>query len=112
VGLTTPQAEELLRQHGYNEVKAKQTPEWKKIAWRYLDWVCLIIVSAWALLWPAEPSGHVTGHACCLPPVQQHLATLCCCTPAAHHCSCGRAVQALQHFTSRLCPCQQTLLGP
>jgi H+-transporting ATPase len=46
VGLTTPQAEELLRQHGYNEVKAKQTPEWKKIAWRYLDWVCLIIIAA------------------------------------------------------------------
>jgi hypothetical protein len=23
-----------------------QTPEWKKIAWRYLDWVCLVIVAA------------------------------------------------------------------
>lgn len=45
-GLTTPQVEELLRQHGYNEVKAKQTSEWKKIAWRYLDWVCLIIIAA------------------------------------------------------------------
>ena len=28
------QAEQLLAQHGYNEVKAKQTAEWKKIAWR------------------------------------------------------------------------------
>ena len=28
------QAEQLLAQYGHNEVKAKQTPEWKKIAWR------------------------------------------------------------------------------
>ena len=30
---------------GFNEVKAKQVPEWQKIMWRYLDWVCLVIVS-------------------------------------------------------------------
>jgi hypothetical protein len=39
------QAEALHAKYGYNEVTAKQTPEWKKILWRYLDWVSLVIVS-------------------------------------------------------------------
>jgi hypothetical protein len=50
------QAEELHHQHGYNEVKPKQTPEWKKILWRYADWVSLVIVSR-------RCSGH--SGACC-----------------------------------------------
>lgn len=36
---------ELHLKYGYNEVKPKTTPEWRKILARYLDWVSLIIVS-------------------------------------------------------------------
>ena len=28
------------------QVKAQQTPEWKKIAMRYLDWVSLIVLAS------------------------------------------------------------------
>ncbi|BDA48222.1 Plasma membrane ATPase 1 [Coccomyxa sp. Obi] len=45
-GLTTAQAKQLQTVHGYNEVKDIQAPEWKKILWRYLDWVSIVIVAA------------------------------------------------------------------
>ncbi|KAI3423925.1 hypothetical protein D9Q98_009759 [Chlorella vulgaris] len=45
-GLSSSQVEELRKTHGYNEVKSTQTPEWKKIAWRYLHWVSLVIIAA------------------------------------------------------------------
>jgi len=32
-------------QHGENEVKAQQEPEWKKILKRYTDWVVVMMVS-------------------------------------------------------------------
>lgn len=44
-GLTTAQAKQLQTVHGYNEVKDVQAPEWKKVLWRYLDWVSIVIVS-------------------------------------------------------------------
>ena len=28
------------------QVKTKQTPAWKKILWRYLDWVSIVIIAA------------------------------------------------------------------
>lgn len=31
--------------HPSPHARFSKTPEWKKIAWRYLDWVCLVIVS-------------------------------------------------------------------
>lgn len=30
--------------YGYNEVKAKKTPEWRKIVRRYFDWIPLVIL--------------------------------------------------------------------
>ena len=38
------QVEELRARFGPNEVKTKQTPEWKKIARRFADWICILIV--------------------------------------------------------------------
>lgn len=49
-GLTTKEAEEFQAAFGFNEVKPKMQPEWQKIAWRYLDWVSLVIVRAAPLL--------------------------------------------------------------
>ena len=43
-GLTSSEVLKLQTQYGYNEVNTAQTPEWKKVAWRYLDWVSIIIV--------------------------------------------------------------------
>jgi hypothetical protein len=45
-GLTHQEVESLRARFGYNEVKTNQTPEWKKILWRYLDWVSIIILAA------------------------------------------------------------------
>lgn len=45
-GLTTSEAVERQAQYGFNEVKTQQMPEWKKIAWRYLDWVSIVILVA------------------------------------------------------------------
>lgn len=45
-GLTHQEVESLRAKFGYNEVKVNQTPEWKKILWRYLDWVSIIILAA------------------------------------------------------------------
>ncbi|GAQ86611.1 hypothetical protein KFL_003000045 [Klebsormidium nitens] len=45
-GLSNQEVETLRAQHGFNEVKTNQTPEWKKILWRYLDWVSIIIFVA------------------------------------------------------------------
>jgi hypothetical protein len=44
-GLTTAEAEAFHAAHGYNEVLTAVVPEWKKIMWRYLDWVSILIVS-------------------------------------------------------------------
>ena len=44
-GLASTEALDLRHRYGYNEVVSAETPEWKKVAWRYLDWVCIIIVS-------------------------------------------------------------------
>lgn len=55
------QAESLHAKYGYNEVKAKQTPEWKKIAWRYLDWVSLVIIAA-AIISIAVPNNGDRGY--------------------------------------------------
>lgn len=41
---TAEQVEELRARFGPNEVKTKQTPEWKKIARRFADWICILIV--------------------------------------------------------------------
>lgn len=43
-GLNTQAVEELRKQHGYNEVKTKPVPEWKKLLKRYTDWISIIIV--------------------------------------------------------------------
>ena len=43
-GLTSQAVEELRRKHGFNEVKTKVVPEWKKLAKRYTDWISIIIV--------------------------------------------------------------------
>lgn len=43
-GLSTQAVEELRKQHGYNEVKTKPVPEWKKLLKRYTDWISIIIV--------------------------------------------------------------------
>lgn len=63
-GLTSSEVLKLQTQYGYNEVNTAQTPEWKKVAWRYLDWVSIIIVRnsvpiqcAWYL-----PSAHANAH--------------------------------------------------
>lgn len=45
-GLNTAEVEALRQRHGFNEVKAKETPAWKDIMWRYLDWVSLVIIAA------------------------------------------------------------------
>lgn len=45
-GLTTREAEARQQKFGFNEVKNRQDPEWKKVAWRYLDWVSIVILSA------------------------------------------------------------------
>lgn len=45
-GLSNHEVESLRAQHGFNEVKTNQTPEWKKILWRYLDWVSIVILIA------------------------------------------------------------------
>lgn len=47
---------------GYNEVTSKQVPEWQKIMWRYLDWVCIVIVRAA----PAAPATPATRSTCAL----------------------------------------------
>ena len=49
------QVEELRARFGPNEVETKQTPEWKKIARRFADWICILIVrcsTPWALAVP------------------------------------------------------------
>ena len=43
-GLSSPAVEELRQKHGFNEVKTKPVPEWKKLARRYTDWISIIIV--------------------------------------------------------------------
>ena len=43
-GLTSSQVEELRQKHGFNEVKTKPVPEWKKLLRRYTDWISIIIV--------------------------------------------------------------------
>ena len=45
VGLTTQEVEELRLKHGFNEVRSKQKPEWRKILERYTDWISITIVS-------------------------------------------------------------------
>jgi len=45
-GLTQFEVDDLRAKYGYNEVKTNQTPEWKKIMWRYLDWVSIIIFTS------------------------------------------------------------------
>ena len=45
-GLSSSQVEELRQQHGFNEVKTAQVPEWKKLLRRYYDWISIIIVRA------------------------------------------------------------------
>lgn len=45
-GLTSQAVEELRQKHGFNEVKTKPTPEWKKLLRRYTDWISIIIVRA------------------------------------------------------------------
>lgn len=43
-GLSSSQVEELRQKHGFNEVKTKPVPEWKKLLRRYTDWISIIIV--------------------------------------------------------------------
>ena len=44
-GLSTVKAHELQNVHGFNEIAARQEPEWKKVLKRYLDPISLTIVS-------------------------------------------------------------------
>lgn len=44
-GLSTVKAGELQKVHGFNEIAARQEPEWKKVLKRYLDPISLTIVS-------------------------------------------------------------------
>lgn len=44
-GLTDAEVTASREQHGENEVKANQEPEWKKILKRYTDWVVVMMVS-------------------------------------------------------------------
>eukprot|EP00898_Chlorokybus_atmophyticus_P001625 jgi/Chlat1/2463/Chrsp171S02344 len=44
LGLSSAAAAEYHARHGYNEVTAASTPEWKKILYRYLDWVSIVIL--------------------------------------------------------------------
>ena len=46
-GLTTVQARHAQEREGFNDVKSRKEPKWKKIPWRYLDWVSLVIVRRW-----------------------------------------------------------------
>lgn len=48
-GLSSQAVEELRQKHGFNEVKTKPVPEWKKLARRYADWISIIIVRAISL---------------------------------------------------------------
>ncbi len=43
-GLDNEQVAQMRDRFGPNEVKTKQTPEWKKIARRFSDWICILIV--------------------------------------------------------------------
>lgn len=45
-GLSSHAVNELRQKHGFNEVKTKPTPAWKKLFRRYTDWVSIIIVCA------------------------------------------------------------------
>ena len=47
-GLSTDKASELQKIHGFNEIAARQEPEWKKVIKRYLDPVSLTIVSPYS----------------------------------------------------------------
>lgn len=56
-GLSNQEVETLRAQHGFNEVKTNQTPEWKKILWRYLDWVSIVIFVAAIISTTVEVEG-------------------------------------------------------
>ena len=43
-GLSSQAVDDLRQRHGFNEVKTKTTPEWKKLLRRYTDWISIIIV--------------------------------------------------------------------
>lgn len=43
-GLSSQAVEGLRQKHGFNEVKTKPVPEWKKLARRYTDWISIIVV--------------------------------------------------------------------
>ena len=62
-GLTSQAVDELRQTHGFNEVKTKPTPEWKKLLRRYTDWVSIIIVSASKMSYPVlvRHSGSILG---------------------------------------------------
>ena len=62
-GLTSQAVDELRQTHGFNEVKTKPTPEWKKLLRRYTDWISIIIVSASRLQHAARVrrSGSILG---------------------------------------------------
>lgn len=59
-GLSSAEVEELRKQHGFNEVKAKETPSWKDILSRYLDWVSIVIMIA-AIIAVAVPNNGDRG---------------------------------------------------
>lgn len=60
-GLTSAEVAEIQRSHGFNEVKAAETPEWRKILMRYLDWVCIVIIVA-AIISIAVPNHGDRGY--------------------------------------------------
>jgi hypothetical protein len=43
-GLTDAEVAVSREEHGVNEVKAHQEPEWKKILKRYTDWIVIMMV--------------------------------------------------------------------
>ena len=45
-GLSSQAVDELRQKHGFNEVKSKAVPEWRKLLRRYTDWISIIIVGA------------------------------------------------------------------
>ncbi|KAL3158516.1 hypothetical protein ABBQ38_010745 [Trebouxia sp. C0009 RCD-2024] len=54
-GLSSQAVEGLRQKHGFNEVKTKPVPEWKKLARRYTDWISIIVIVA-AIVSAAVPN--------------------------------------------------------
>lgn len=105
---------ELHAQYGFNEVKPKTTPEWRKILARYLDWVSLVIVShreavvgwGWGL-WDKTRCVWGAGHACvyCMLQASEALRRQACSPPSNLLLYChGATMQGLPPLSASVRP--------